>query len=107
MKTLGSSVNPLRTILVPAALSQRMNFEATMYMASTHLDVLRGTESSETTLIHRGKSLKLINEHLHRHGTSPSDLLIAAVFSLANFDASLPNPISMSQNRGLRLYYGN
>jgi hypothetical protein len=88
--TTQTRINPIRTALIPAALSQQIYFEAMMYMVSTHLDVLRRTESSRTTLIHRGKSLKLINDCVKQQKASPSDLLIATVFGLANYDVSLP-----------------
>lgn len=95
--TVRKPTNPLRAALVPEVLNQPMFFEVTMYMVSTHLDVLRRTEDSRRTLFHRGKSLQFINECLQQQKTRPSDLLITTALGLVNYDVSAYIPMRLNE----------
>ena len=59
-----------------------------MFMVSAHMDVLRDIESGRTTLLHRGRSLKLIKECLQHENSRPSDLLILTVVGLVSYEVS-------------------
>lgn len=74
--------SPIGSTWIHQVLQDEIMLEATFFNASVHLDRLHNRQTSPATLIHRGKTIRMINQTL----CSPrqvNDCVIAAVVLMA------------------------
>ena len=79
----GNGQNPLTKVWVPYAMTDPVLFLATLNFAAVHLDLLRGTQSNHKTLVHKGETIRRINDRLQSSTETISNTTIGAVAMLA------------------------
>ena len=71
--------NPISTIWVRNALSDRVLLSALLFHSAAHLDIAHSRSLSTTTHQHLGECIRQLNAQLQRSEEATSDSTIAAV----------------------------
>lgn len=78
-----SDNNPIRTVFIPMAMSDRVFFQATTTYAAVHLDMLHQSQNQTKTLTNKAQTISMIKERLRSTEDALSNSTIGAISMLA------------------------